>query len=310
MLKGTAPSTNATYARRQRQFVAFCEREKIPLFPICELTLLKYVGELDSVGVKSGTVSGHLSALRHFSLINGLGDPLVGCERLGMVKRGIARESAPAELRAAVVSHHILAFLDHLDLTSFDDAMFFAMCCCGFFGFMRFSELTYPDKGGFIGEECLTVGDITWLPNRFDLFLKRSKTDRRNDGVIINFGLNDTPVCPYKALKHYLNLRDGLLPPFNPASSPLFVELTGLPVRKAWFAQRLADLAVLVGIEGKVTPHSLRIGAATAAWRAGFSDSQIQAMGRWKSQAFLKYLRIDSESLSTLSTNLGASLLG
>jgi len=174
---------------------------------------------------------------------------------------------------------------------------------------MRFSELTYPDKG-FIGDECLTVGDITWLTNRFDLFLKRSKTDRRNDGVTIHLGLNDTPVCPYKPLKHYLNLRDGLFPPYNPASSPLFVEPTGLPVNKSRFAQRLADLAILIGVEGKVTPHSLRIGAATAAWRAGFSDSQIQAMGRWKSQAFLKYLRIDSESLSTLSTNLGASLLG
>jgi hypothetical protein len=38
--------------------------------------------------------------------------------------------------------------------------------------------------------------------------------------------------------------------------------------------------------------HSFRIGAATTAWAKGFSEEQIQQMGRWNSEAFKKYIRI------------------
>lgn len=38
--------------------------------------------------------------------------------------------------------------------------------------------------------------------------------------------------------------------------------------------------------------HSFRIGAATAAADLGASDIQIQNMGRWKSTAFKKYIRV------------------
>ena len=40
--------------------------------------------------------------------------------------------------------------------------------------------------------------------------------------------------------------------------------------------------------------HSFRIGAASWATAKGFSDSQIRLLGRWKSNAFLKYIRTPS----------------
>jgi hypothetical protein len=48
----------------------------------------------------------------------------------------------------------------------------------------------------------------------------------------------------------------------------------------------------------KYEGHSFRIGAATFSAECGFSDTQIRAMGRWRSDAFLKYIRIPSLSSS------------
>jgi hypothetical protein len=50
----------------------------------------------------------------------------------------------------------------------------------------------------------------------------------------------------------------------------------------------------------KYSGHSFRIGASTFAAECGFSDTQIRAMGHWRSDAFLKYIR--RPSLSSASS--------
>lgn len=53
-----------------------------------------------------------------------------------------------------------------------------------------------------------------------------------------------------------------------------------------------------------ITGHSFRIGAATAAARAGLEDSLIQTLGRWHSGAYLRYIWTLERVLAAASSRL------
>lgn len=48
------------------------------------------------------------------------------------------------------------------------------------------------------------------------------------------------------------------------------------------------------------TAHSFRIGGATHAHNSNMSTAQIQKLGRWKSSAYLKYIRPPALPLHTV----------
>lgn len=70
---------------------------------------------------------------------------------------------------------------------------------------------------------------------------------------------------------------------------PLFQFLDDCPVSYSFVSKSL-DPKQYKG-------HSFRIGAATHAAQVGFSENAIQNMGRWKSDAVKRYIRIGSFSV-------------
>ena len=72
----------------------------------------------------------------------------------------------------------------------------------------------------------------------------------------------------------------------------LFRTYDGHAVSRKLFTDYLALIFRVCGLDPtKYKGHSFRIGAATFAAECGFSDAQIRSMGRWKSDAFRKYIR-------------------
>ena len=84
-------------------------------------------------------------------------------------------------------------------------------------------------------------------------------------------------------INEYLKLRGN-------KEGPLFL-LEGKPITKSFFSAQLKQLLKITGLSEKITPHSLRIGSATHWSQLGYSECQIMKRGRWRSNAFLKYIR-------------------
>ena len=124
------------------------------------------------------------------------------------------------------------------------------------------------------------VSDVTidsrHNPQMVTLLLRRSKTDPFGAGTQLHIGRTFNAICLVSALLSYLALR-----PQTPG--PLFVFQNGTPLSRASLVSHLRDALQSIGLDAtNFSGHSFRIGAASTAAKAGFSDSFIKTLGRWK----------------------------
>ena len=130
------------------------------------------------------------------------------------------------------------------------------------------------------------------------VFLKRSKTDQYGRGTEVFIGATDNDLCPVSAAQSYVAHR-------GVSAGAFFCSAGGVPLVKSRFVQLVRSALTRAGIPvSGYSGHSFRIGAATATAEAGIPDSVIQALGRWASPAFLRYVRTPREHLAQYSSPL------
>ena len=172
----------------------------------------------------------------------------------------------------------------------------FLMC---FFGFMHSGEVTIPDSSSYDSSVHLNFADIAFdnssSPNMVRITLKCSKTDPFQQGVSIHIGKTGHTLCPVTALLNYLMIRGN-------STGLLFHFKDNTPLTKSKFTSKFRDLLTQAGMDSSLyAGHSFRIGAATTAAAKGVEDSLIQTLGRWKSSAYLLYVRLPPGNLAAIS---------
>ena len=174
-----------------------------------------------------------------------------------------------------------------------------AACCLAFFGFLRCSEFTVPSQVGYNPAIHLSFSDIAVddynNPSTVVVSIKQSKTDPLGKGTTITLGATQNTLCPIKALLPYL-ARRGSQP------GPLFICENQHFLTQSAFRSHLMTLLDELGLDASCyNTHSFRIGAATSAESAGLSESQIKTMGRWKSDAYRRYIKPTHAQLAAFS---------
>ena len=222
----------------------------------------------------------------------GLPDPSIATfPRLTYLLKGIHR-SLPdhARGRRLPITPEVLEKMHAVWLQepmTFDKVMLCAAGCLGFFGFMRSGEFTSTAPHTSSGH-MLSLGDIS-IDSRVNpqvvvVHLRHSKTDPFSAGVFIYLGRTRGTLCPVSAMLSYLAIRSS-------EPGPLFVFADGTPLSREKLVTHLCAALSKAGIStANFSGHSFRIGAASTAARAGFSNSFIQTLGRWKSDAFTRYI--------------------
>ena len=240
----------------------------------------------------------HLVALRFFS--QALGYPAIfdKSPRLARLVRGIKRYQGNRHTRpkrtpiTPLLLRKLGVNLFRSPMLLLDKQMIWAAMLSAFFGFLRISEYTSQWTRGYDPQVTLCVEDVHLFNNRVDLRLKASKTDPFRQGVTIRLAHNGSALCPVTAMRKYREANPRLV-------GPLFQFHDGRYLTR----QTLMRVLNSIKPEGvtNMSTHSFRIGAATAAAAAGYPRRAIQALGRWASDCYRRYVRISDQTLNCVS---------
>jgi site-specific recombinase XerD len=147
-----------------------------------------------------------------------------------------------------------------------------------------------------VGIRCMRrPGELTELRVRhvrpfekgIKIFLAKSKTDQTMEGRWMH--VDEVPgsrTCPVMLLRRYLDSRGKLGP-----NDVLFANSNGGAISSSAVSSIVKNMCSAAGLADKVSGHSLRIAGATLGLKGGLTLPEICAVGGWKSEAVLRYLR-------------------
>ena len=185
----------------------------------------------------------------------------------------------------------LLNALEHTTSSLFTKLLLRAMFTIAFCAFLRVGEIT---KTSSPIQHFLLYGNISMSSdeqhnNFIEIKIPHFKHAKSTTATLRLYQNKTNPhVCPYLSLLNYLKVRKHISP-----SAPLFSFMDGSAISKHYFTQQLRLVLSFCNFDlTRYQTRIFRIDAATTAAACGFSELQIQTMGRWQSTAFKKYIRI------------------
>lgn len=302
LLAGLSPGTSASYSACLRRYLAFCDTHGAT-FPPTPLMVIGFATQLFRTGSSRAAVGTHLSALRSMCVDGGLSLAPFADSRIPRLLAGMARSAPPARPprspRLPISGPLLSRLLDSISPSSPLGRSLRAALALGFFGLLRAGEFCF--KGS--PYTPLLRRHVSWFPSYFSVLLERSKTDRLQRGVTVKVYRSLAPICPVALLSEAW-----LASPLQSLDAPLLQDDRGLPLSYRMLHHLIKSRSREFGLDPSAFgTHSLRIGGTSQLAASNFSEAQIQALGRWTSECYQRYLRLPDSFFEQAASSLGSS---
>jgi integrase len=283
LVAADAPATVRAYVTDWKHFSLWCaSRELQPVPPSPEL-VGDYLADLGE-GYAKATLRRKVAAIARAARQSG--HPLdTRHTSIRDVLRGIGRTHGSPPKRAQALA---IEEIQRLVATCAEDVVGLrdrALLLIAFAGALRRSELC-----------AIEVEHLTWKPRSIELLISQSKTDAEGEGARIGIPRGKVEAtCPVRALQAWLDAGEI-------EHGPVFRAITRHgTLRKGALSGEAVRLillkrAAMAGINGTrlepISPHGLRAGFVTSAYRANVPDEEIMGHSRHRSLTTMRsYVR-------------------
>lgn len=290
MNNSLAESTRKVYQRSLNLLSKFRQLYDLyEIWPVPVDQLQLFLGYLSISGISASTMQTYLSGISYEHKSNMINDTT----RVFIVQKileGFKREKHVKDVRkpiTVVILKDILVSLQFICTSHFETQLFYAAFLLAFCCFLRVGEVT-------LSQHALKRGDVSIINNLLTVRIQSCKTDQIGQGHIIEVKSSDDAVlCPVRAVGKYLQMRQSF------SCDQLFCHANDAPLTRYQFSAVLEKTLKFTKRPdcGNFKSHSFRIGAATVASLRGIPDEEIKVMGRWKSDCFRRYIRINTDSM-------------
>jgi site-specific recombinase XerC len=275
---------------------------------------------IDSRNLKGATISKYLSALRMYHLALGYNEPalrepivkliLKGKSNWDLVEKKISGEKG----RLPVTANVLKLMKKKLVKASWpvkDKRIFWAVATILWNGSFRVHEILSRDMKEYVPLSTLLWEDIEMKTVKIEekvieaiaFKIKSPKVDRLGDGDYLEVYETGLYNCPIAAFKKYRDISDISEHP----NRPVFRVAEDKCMSGRQFNKQLSQLTgsleqLIPG--GRITSHSFRAGVASEMCRAGYSEEDIKAVGRWESGAYKAYLKLPRTHRAVLARTI------
>jgi hypothetical protein len=303
-------ATQSTYASGWKKFNHYCILTHCSPWRPSDAIIIGFIAHLSFPnpakphGLSIPTLKAYLSSSNHFQISWGFPNIITNRPLVERAVRGFKRLRGSTSNQKFPITLDIISYIHKIIP---HNATYHIVCWCvcvlGMVGLLRLGELL-PKHDDI--DNTIFLSNINWVnESHFTLRLNSSKTDPFRKSVVIHYFANTKSVaCPVTALRKLLSIHTHDQPLF-------FVSSINQLLSRNMFIDWLKLTLIVVNTQfnlsidpSKYSGHSLRRGGATSLHIRGISEQTIKILGRWRSDAFRRYIDSPIEQLRSAQLQL------
>ena len=287
--RGLSNGTWANKISHLRAYISFTTYYGVEDFPILLGVLLRFIALLARGPYAYGSAANVISNLKWFTrLLDPSSEKIFETVLVSASLRGLkAQLSRPLRQKLPFTVAHMAQLHDLLDLANSKHLAAWCAMLLAFFGCFRLSNLVPTSSNKFNPRKHLSRADVKFEGNYVLIFYKWSKT-HQNPRKVSWIPIHSVSDSRFNVKCYFKALLSGIK---APSDAPLF-SYEKKKFHSRYSLVRLLDQCVYkAGLQvADYSWHSFRRGAAVFAFELGLSDSAVQLLGDWSSDAFKQYL--------------------